>query len=253
MADYGKYGDPVEPWRRIPTRDEPQFRPEPSMVEKVGRWITSDPGMVSPGQVQGLVMKGPTAAANSGRIQELMQKILPGGGTQAEEALAYMKAKYPKITNLVDRYQIKERPLSGGANASVHGQYTTGVLSPKIEMASDLSHVGGAETLGHELTHAVQDARAPRTALTSGYSGSAGDPYHGPQEAPRMGLSGPGVSRPRTVLSPFSPDSTYDYAESTHGYNDNPFEVQARKGGQTALDTLIRFSDLRKAARAAKE
>ncbi len=246
MAEYGKYGQDVEPWRRVPGKDEPQFRPEPSVAEKVGRWLTNDPGMVSPGQVQGLVMKGPTAAANADKLQEMIRAILPKGygANQAEEALAYMSAKYPKLTGMVQRMRAAPRPLAD-KNESISGVYDPWA-GGRIRIADDLSHYGGVNTAGHELTHAIQDKRAGRVPLNPSPVESPAYTEYGYPSAMKPSISGPGLGRKGPPFEWVGEEKApYTVANEAYGYDKNPYETQADIGGETAANTYERFRDLR--------
>lgn len=223
---------------------------EPPLWKKITTSIMSDP-LPSP-MPAGLVLRGPNKYLNASRLAEKIRDILPEGtNSSAEKAIAYVKAKYPLLTS----------KLTGGINTTDVMPFDTTESSPELygqymtnRKAISIAPKGHdkLDTLGHELTHAVQDMRGQRVPARSKFpyrsemppmpaEGEA--PTGGPQPIPSM--SGPGLGRPE--VSPFKARrgqaTLYEKADQRWGYDENPFEQQAKVGGAGVRDTADNFHD----------
>ncbi len=239
MADeYGRYGNQdVEPWRRIPTAGEPKMEAEPPLWKRITTSIMRDPQNAIPSPMpMGLVMKGPNAAINAAKVAAEAKTFLPADAKPGvESGIAYMKAKYPKLADLVEgrifgvnNLDQMPGPPRSGTVLGVYGEQPAGMSIGVNDKLGEYSSVG---TTGHELTHAIQDARSQQVPLIS--------------KADRPTLSGPGVPRtPET--GPFRIDAAtgetpYQAQSDLVGYKKNPYETQANWGKTTAQDTYDRF------------
>ncbi len=236
-AEGGVINQDVEPWRRIPTAGESKMEAEPGWMEKLARSVISDPNNVAP-MPWGVVMKGPNAAVNTNRLLDQIKRYLPQGAdaTPMEQARAYMAAKYPKLYRMAADVDLV--PPSYYESPEVGGEYTglsprqTGKAGP-ITIADDSPRDIGVQSLGHELTHGIQDARSQMVRENPTSS--------------RLSLSGPGLPRTPEDSGPFlqrpGQPSPYTVQTDMHKYSNNPYEVQARQGGRTALNTYDDFNE----------
>lgn len=106
--------------------------------------------------ILGLSMKNPK---NAFKLARMMMQLLPEGAnaSQAQQSLAYMMSKYPKLSGIP-----KEIALGDMAKAPGAGPFTRGMYGNKmIQIDQGLNNREAVGTLGHELTHAMQDKRNP--------------------------------------------------------------------------------------------
>lgn len=132
---------------------------------------------------QGLVMKGPRAAQNADRIMEKVRQYLqddeawgmPPGAREAQAALAWVRAKYPKIfgtTREIARRaghaetdpRIVSRPDAVYSSKSAHGYFIPPQpgYSVDTQVIYDKFRRGLPDTIGtatHEPTHALDYLR----------------------------------------------------------------------------------------------
>ncbi len=229
----------------------------------------------------GLTLRGPQAERNATKIAEMMRKMIPAGTTptEAEQAIMYMRAKYPLLTSkLVGRIgTTDEIPFRGGkpgvpTSENLSGQHQLDVINHgteanpewgstnRITVKQGRGDYDAVGTLGHELTHAIQNARWKRSPvkpqftedLVRSVGNVEGTPAGTPIRVPQRSMSGPGFARTTNPLGPFvgteEMPSQYRRANDLYGYTNNPFETQAQEGGATAQDTMRNFAKAYKPA-----
>ena len=134
--------------------------------------VMNDPGLSILPMPMGLVLRGPTAAANAATLAEQiatkLSAVKEAGGevTPFEYSKAYLSSKYPNLYSVAP--SIAEDPYLGRQGAAA----VTGMPSGKIrvnpyfgELSED--HRGmQIQALGHELIHSLQ-AQRPEQDLTA--------------------------------------------------------------------------------------
>lgn len=212
---YGDYpSDNIESWRRIPNANEPKIEAEPSLATKILRTQAGDLG-IAPTMGLGLSMKYP---GNAAKISEMMDRFLPEGpnSSNVAKAMAYIQAKYPKLSGLVrggfhEAGAIEGKPYRSEAGSVIQGIYQP--TSRRIVIRSGNDPYEKVSHTAHEMIHALQDAKGMRQGVS---------PFLRPSEG---------------ELSP------YLRANEEVGYDANPYEIEANKGADTAADTWLRWRE----------
>ncbi len=260
MADrFGTYG--VEGMRVDPNESKIESNTLTDRILRSGKnFIKAGMGDIGISPMPlGLVMRGPTGAANAAKIAREAAMSLPKDASEAEAAIAYMRAKYPKIAAMVDGiYPARARHLN--QNTPSGFEEVLGMFKPEentVHVNAEAKGVpfgGQVNTVGHELTHALQMHR-PTTAALGFPQEGAKAPWFASQPDPEAAYRG-AVSRLRSYPLERKADllnRRYEGAyESVHGpethrladkeaYLNNPYEVQARQGGATAGKTYLEF------------
>lgn len=247
---YGDYPtDDIESWRRIPGANEPRMEAEPSLLTKILRTQAGDLG-IAPNMGMGLVMRGATADINAAKILEKMRELSWADGhyslddaSPTKRAFYYIQAKYPKLANLV-RGGFSEERLKDFSPTEV-GRYKSSEMKAYVAPQDEQNAV---ESSAHEMTHALQDFRGRKAAQNIMAQNEGVNVGYGPEDmhpsarnyyAGRQWPGSPFAAPGRVDVNP----SAYARADEAYGNWLNPFEVNARRGGNTAYDTYQSFLD----------
>jgi len=120
-------------------------------------------GTVNPSMFTGVVMN----PRNAGLIRTALSKLLQANPNMTDQELAinFMREKYPKIAGLANKIEATALPFKPGR--ILGGQYVPSSRTVQLPASAQTYMPTDVETVGHELTHALQFTRDPISIRTT--------------------------------------------------------------------------------------